>query len=75
MAECHTKVPDLTGDTYLQAVALNDKITFTIRPKADAAIKNKPSVPIGSLIPEPPSAYKNEGLAVMGTGIDFTGTP
>ncbi len=54
---------------------MNDKITFTIRPKADAAIKNKPSVPIGSLIPEPPSAYKNEGLAVMGTGIDFTGTP
>ncbi|MCQ8278279.1 hypothetical protein NFI95_07430 [Acetobacteraceae bacterium KSS8] len=71
MAACHTQLPDLTGDLHLQAVALNHKIPFTIRPEADAAIKDRPRLQLGSLIPEPPSLYPETPVGPFGSDPDL----
>jgi hypothetical protein len=56
VALCGDPKPDLTGSTGLQRLALAAKIPFTIRPIADAQIKQASDQPItGSLIPGQPS--------------------
>ena len=49
---CGTPKPDLTGSGGLQQVALNEEIPFTIRPQADAYLKQAQAEKVtGSLIP------------------------
>ena len=51
---CGTPKPDLTGDAEVQGKALASNIPFTIRPKADAAIKaltDQENLDIGSHVP------------------------
>lgn len=50
--QCGTTKPDLTGSTKLQRLALDNKVPFTIRPIADAQIKDAiPYVHTGDLLP------------------------
>ena len=56
VAVCHTPKPDLTGDAELQSKALSLNVPFTIRPKADAAIKaytDGENIDTGSHLPGP----------------------
>ena len=49
---CGTPKPDLTGSGGLQQAALDEKIPFTIRPQADASLKQAQAEKVtGSLIP------------------------
>ena len=65
LQQCGTTRPDLTGSLRLQQLALDNKVTFTIRPVEDAQIKDAaPYVHTGGLLPSsdspqnhPPALY------------------
>ncbi len=73
VAICGDSTPDLTGSGELQHLALAAKIPFTIRPVADARIKQASAGPMaGTLIPMDPSAAASFPEPFGGPA-DFTG--
>ncbi len=73
VALCGDAKPDLTGSGELQQLALSAKIPFTIRPIADARIKQAGAqTMVGTLIPMDASAAASFPEPFSGPA-DFTG--